>query len=104
MSFLTFIALYIFKVGFFVFTLFKQVLSGKTVIRTEHPLFEEEYALRMSIDLLCERGFSVYVDVQRRLSPERLENDTIIKRTFKVYQFTIEFNKPTIRSNSQIMI
>lgn len=77
----------------------RQALSGKAIIRSENKIFAEQNAMSMALDLLCERGYTVVLDLQKRRLPERVEAKTgkIVYAEQRIYEFQIEFPKPTIR-------
>eukprot|EP01083_Nonionella_stella_P067269 177799_1 len=78
-----------------------QALSGKAVIRTESPLLAEPGKLRMAMDLLSERGFTVVLDVIRQRHPIRIDKDqSVIMHERKVYELSIAWDKPAIRQSS----
>ncbi|CEO95419.1 hypothetical protein PBRA_004145, partial [Plasmodiophora brassicae] len=81
----------------FVQILRRQALLGRAIIRTENEIFREPLALDICLDLFSERGYTTVVDVQKRLTPERIENDRIVHREDRVFEFDISFDRPVVR-------
>jgi len=83
----------------FVAIIKRQALSGKAIIRSENLIFEQPQALSMALDLLCERGYTAVLDLQKRKIPMRVDSKTgeLVYNESRVYEFHIEFPKPTIR-------
>jgi adenylate kinase len=76
----------------------RQALSGRAIIRSDNKIFAEPNAIDMALDLLAERGYSVTLDYTKNRVPARVEADgSIVHTVTKVYEFQIEFPKPTIR-------
>lgn len=77
----------------------RQALSGQAIIRSENAVFNENIALNMALDILTERGYKVVLDVQRRREFMSIDTKTfnIISRSYRIYEFQIFFEKPTIR-------
>jgi adenylate kinase len=77
----------------------RQALSGRAIIRSQNAIFSQHGAIDMALDLLSERGYTTTLDYTKHLIPARvnLQTGEIINTTSKVFEFTIEFPKPTIR-------
>lgn len=75
-----------------------QALSGKAIIRSENPVFDEKNALNMALDLFSERGYTAVLDFHKRRYPQRVDSEGLVKlRDRRIFEFHIEFPKPTIR-------
>jgi adenylate kinase len=83
----------------FVGIIHRQALSGKAIIRTENKVFAQSGALAMALDLLCERGYTAVLDLQKRRIPEKVDvkSGKVLYKESRIYEFQIEFPKPTIR-------
>lgn len=83
----------------FVSIIRRQALSGCAIIRTENPLLDTPMAVDMALDILTERGYQVVLDVMKRQHPVKVDRETfqIISRNYKVYEFTVSFERPAIR-------
>lgn len=77
----------------------RQALSGRAIIRSQNDIFSEPLAIDMALDLLSERGYSITLDYNKVLVPSsvNLQTGEIINSVTKVFEFAIEFPKPTIR-------
>ncbi len=77
----------------------RYAVSGRVMINSEDPLFEDPVAIAMLIDIYSERGFRASVDIHHQEIPERfdLETGVITTRTKRVYRMTIIFNGSKIR-------
>jgi len=77
----------------------RQALSGRAIVRSVNPIFAESGALDMALDVLCERGYVVTLDYNKHRQPVRvdLSSGEIIHEIQKVWQFEIEWQRPTIR-------
>ena len=78
----------------------RQALSGRAIIRSDNALFANEpSAIDMALDLLSERGYTTTLDYNKIQTPARVDLQTgkISNTTTKLFEFTIEFPKPTIR-------
>uniref|UniRef100_A0A6A7G8R6 Adenylate kinase n=1 Tax=Hirondellea gigas TaxID=1518452 RepID=A0A6A7G8R6_9CRUS len=81
-----------------------QALSGKAIIRSENPVFEEPEALNMALDLFTERGYTAVLDFHKRRHPQRIdEHGLVILREQRIFEFHIEFPRPTIRHTKKSM-
>ncbi len=77
----------------------RHALSGRAVVNTEDPIFEDPLALSMLIDIFSERGFHAVVDKNIQEIPERVDLETgqIHKRTKAIYRIQINFKGSEIR-------
>jgi len=77
----------------------RQALSGRAIIRSQSPVFSQHGAIDMALDLLSERGYTTTLDYTKQQLPKKVDLATgdIQLETRKVFEFTIEFPKPTIR-------
>ncbi len=76
----------------------RQALSGRAIIRSNNVTFNEKVAVDMALDLLTERGYTVVLDVRKEKQPSRWEeNGDIVMREVRVFEFQIEFARPSIR-------
>lgn len=78
-------------------------LSGKCIIRTNNPVFNNPSAIAIAIDILAERGFQAICDTIDHLRPVRIDKETfnIITEVEKKYIFHVKFKRPIIRHESQ---
>lgn len=49
---------------------------GRAIIRTENPVFQEHNAIDMALDCLCERGYTVVLDLTRKTRADRVNMKT----------------------------
>ena len=77
----------------------RHALSGRSVVNTEDPVFEDPLALFMLIDIFSERGFHATVDkrVQRVAERVDLETGEIHGSPKYVYRVQIHFRGAEIR-------
>jgi len=77
----------------------RHVLSGRTYVNSEDPIFNEPLALPMLIDVFSERGYRVAVDKQIQEIPERVDLKTgaITCRAKTVYRIHLFFEASKIR-------
>ncbi len=77
----------------------RYAVSGRAMVNTEDPLFENPVALAILIDIFSERGFRATVDIRLKEIPERFDLSTglIHTRTKRVYRITVMFNGSKIR-------
>jgi adenylate kinase len=77
----------------------RHALSGRAVVNSEDPVFDDPLALGMLIDIFSERGFHAVVDKNIQEIPERIEMTTgsIQRRTKAVYRIQIYFKGSEIR-------
>ena len=77
----------------------RHALSGRSIVNTEDPVFEDPLALFMLIDIFSERGFHATVDkdVQRVAERIDLESGEILGRMKTVYRVQIHFQGAEIR-------
>jgi adenylate kinase len=74
-------------------------MSGSVLIRSTDPVFEEQRAVNMAIDILSERGYSVSFDTKVERFPERVDPKTfeIISSHTQKYYFSVRFAGADIR-------
>ena len=77
----------------------RHALSGRSIVNTEAPVFEDPLALFMLIDIFSERGFHATVDKQVQRVAERVDLETgeIQGRLKFVYRIQIHFRGSEIR-------
>lgn len=77
----------------------RYAVSGRAMINTEDPLFEDAVAIGILIDVFSERGFRASVDIHRQEIPERFDLVTgkIETREKRVYRMMILFDGSKIR-------
>lgn len=77
----------------------RHALSGRAIVNSEDPLFDDPLALCMLIDIFSERGFHAVVDKTIQEIPERVDLVTglIQRRTKAVYRIQIHFRGSEIR-------
>jgi adenylate kinase len=77
----------------------RQALSGRAIIRSDNTIFSESGAIDMALDLLSERGYTVTLDYNKNTLPMKvnLQTGEITHNVIKIYEFQIDFPKPTIR-------
>ena len=77
----------------------RHALSGRSVVNSEDPVFENPLALFMLIDIFSERGFHATVDkdVQRVAERVDLETGEIQARMKSIYRVQIHFKGAEIR-------
>ena len=76
----------------------RQALSGRAIIRSNSPVFNEKIAVDMALDLLTERGYNVVLDIKKKQQPSKWEQDgEIVLKEVRVFEFQIEFARPSIR-------
>ncbi len=77
----------------------RHALSGRAVVNTEDPIFEDPLALSMLIDIFSERGFHAVVDKNIQEIPERVDLATgrIHGRSKAIYRIQIIFKGSEIR-------
>jgi adenylate kinase len=85
--------------GEFMHIIRRQALSGRAIIRSENTIFREAGAIDMALDLLSERGYTITLDYNKVLIPTSVDLKTgeIINTKQRIYEFQIEFSRPTIR-------
>lgn len=73
--------------------------SGRANFNSEEPLWEEDLALPMLIDVFSERGYHASVDIRRHDVPQRFDLQTgeIEYHQKKVYRITVRFKGSEIR-------
>jgi adenylate kinase len=77
----------------------RHALSGRAIVNSEDPLFDDPLALSMLIDIFSERGFHAVVDKNIQEVPERvdLSSGRIHVRTKAIYRIQINFKGSEIR-------
>ncbi len=77
----------------------RYAVSGRAMINTEDPLFEDPVAIAILIDVFSERGFRASVDIHRQEIPERFDLVTgkIETREKRVCRMMILFDGSKIR-------
>lgn len=77
----------------------RHAISGRAIVNSEDPLFDDPRALSMLIDIFSERGFHAVVDKNMQEIPERVDLTTglIQRRTKAVYRIQIHFKGSEIR-------
>jgi len=77
----------------------RHALSGRSVVNSEDPIFDDPLALSMLIDIFSERGFHAVVDKNIQEIPETFDLVTgqIRCRTKAVYRIQINFKGSEIR-------
>jgi adenylate kinase len=77
----------------------RHALSGRSMVNSEDPIFEDPLALSMLIDVFSERGFHAVVDKHIQEVPERLDLATgrIQGRKKTIYRIQIGFKGSEIR-------
>ena len=77
----------------------RHALSGRAIVNSEDPIFDDPLALSMLIDIFSERGFHAVVDKHIQQIPERVDLQTgqIHGRTKAVYRIQINFKGSEIR-------
>lgn len=82
--------------------IYRHAISGLAHVNSEDPLFENDLALAMLIDIFSERGFHAVIDVRRERIPRRINRETFEIETEikKVYRAQIRFPGSDIRRGS----
>lgn len=77
----------------------RHALSGRAIVNSEDPIFEDPLVLSMLIDIFSERGFHAVVDKNIQEIPERVDLTTgqIFRRQKPVYRIQIYFKGSEIR-------
>jgi adenylate kinase len=77
----------------------RHAISGRAVVNSEDPIFDDPLSLSMLIDIFSERGFYATVDKHIQEIPERVDLSTgrIFGRTKAVYRIQITFKGSEIR-------
>lgn len=77
----------------------RHAISGYANFNSEDPLWDEQLALAMLIDVFSERGYHASVDIRRHEIPKRIDLQTGEIELFqkKVYRITIRFLGSEIR-------
>lgn len=77
----------------------RHAISGRAIVNSEDPLFDDPLALSMLIDIFSERGFYAVVDKNIHEIPERIDlsSGRIHGRTKAVYRIQVNFKGSEIR-------
>jgi len=77
----------------------RHALSGRAIVNSEDPIFNEPLAIPMLIDIFSERGYHAVVDKTIQQVPERIDLKTgeIKFRTNAVYRIQVTFEASKIR-------
>jgi adenylate kinase len=77
----------------------RHALSGRAVVNSQDPIFNEPLAIPMLIDIFSERGYHAVVDKTIQQVPERVDLKTgeIKFRTNAVYRIQVTFEASKIR-------
>ena len=77
----------------------RHALSGRSIVNTEYPLFDDPLALFMLIDIFSERGFHATVDKNNQRIAERVDLETgeIQGCVKSLYRIQIRFKGSEIR-------
>lgn len=77
----------------------RHALSGRAIVNSEDPHFDDPLALSMLIDIFSERGFHAVVDKNIQQIPEKVDLATgrIQARTKAIYRIQISFKGSEIR-------
>lgn len=83
----------------FVDCLRRHAFSGRAVVKSQNPVFEERMAVDMAMDVLSERGYHVLYDTDRWPIPEQVDLETgrIACLERRIHRFEIRFVPPEIR-------
>ena len=82
----------------FIHIIRRQALSGRAIIRSSHAVFNEKIAVDMALDLLTERGYTTVLDIKKKKQPAMVDGSgNIIMKEVRVFEFQIEFARPSIR-------
>lgn len=77
----------------------RHAISGRAIVNSEDPIFDDPLALSMLIDVFSERGFHAVVDKNIQEIPERVDLTTgqIYGRTKAIYRIQVSFKGSEIR-------
>ena len=77
----------------------RHALSGRAIVNSQDPIFNEPLAIPMLIDIFSERGYHAVVDKTIQQIPERVDLKTgeIKFRTNAVYRIQVTFEASKIR-------
>lgn len=77
----------------------RHAVAGRAYINSEDPVFADELAMAILIDVFSERGYRAAVDVRQEEVPDRFDPETgkIHNRRKLVYRFSIHFQGSVIR-------
>lgn len=77
----------------------RHAISGMALVNTENPLYDNDLAVEMLIDIFSERGFHAVVDTRKESVPERINLKTgeISLREKTIYRVRVNFGGADIR-------
>lgn len=77
----------------------KHAISGRAYISSEDPVFADQLALTMLLDIFSERGYHAAIDIHHDEVPDRFDLSTgkIYTRRKNVYRFNLFFEGSVIR-------
>lgn len=77
----------------------RYAVTGRSIVRTERPLFHDSLALAMLIDIFSERGFQATVEIHRHEVADKVDLKTgqVTTREKRVFQITVFFSGSKIR-------
>ena len=77
----------------------RHAISGKALVNSENPIFNNPDALSMLIDIFSERGYHAIIDIHREEVPESVDPKTfkISTRIKRIYRVRIQFKGSEIR-------
>ena len=77
----------------------RNIISGAAIIRTENPIFVEEDAIQMTLDVLSDRGFHCLCDIFWQRDPFKIDLTTgeILSKSRMMYIFKVQFSRSAIR-------
>jgi len=79
----------------------RQALSGHALIRSSNDVFaKNRAAVNMALDVLTERGFTVYLDIEKTYIPSHVEDGKIVSREARVLAFHVSWTKPDVRASA----
>jgi len=78
----------------------RHAIAGLAVIRSTNPIFEDQLALEMTIDILSERGYHVLSDCKQWDTPDSVcpVTNKITLRQSVLYVFQVRFQRSVIRN------
>ncbi len=79
----------------------RHAISGRAIVNSQDPLFDDPLALAMLIDIFSERGFHAVVDKHHQQIPESVDLSTgeIKSKSGSVYRIQIRFKGSDIRAD-----
>jgi len=77
----------------------RHAISGMALVNTENPLYLDDRAVEMLIDIFSERGFHAVVDIRKESVPERvnLKTGELILREKTIFRVRVNFGGADIR-------